>query len=256
MKETSSSGSWILSGKVISVWMRSHVASENNDLSSSDDEFEDGTQIEPFSCDSRKVVIVSGSRVGSGASRGARPLPWLGCFACKHLTWIFRSLVSPGISVSPACRAQTGRGRAKSWAQSLFCPEQSLSQSGTLRQQAVARLCLARARRGSLSVSFSENFTRSVDWAGNCLDVSPGPSRVLRIRIRTGGRLSHRWPVILTQLWAPDLQSSICRPPLHTLGMDKSTNLTVTRHGLASIKQSRESGKWTWQELQCVFLKC
>ena len=47
--------------------MRSHAASKKNDLSSSDDEFEDGTQIEPFSCDSRKVVIVSGSRVGSGA---------------------------------------------------------------------------------------------------------------------------------------------------------------------------------------------
>ena len=69
----------------------------------SDDESEDGTQDRHICCDSRKVVNVSLSRppVGSGATRGARPLPRLGCFACKHLTWIFRSLVSPASAISP-----------------------------------------------------------------------------------------------------------------------------------------------------------
>ena len=164
----------------------------------SDDEFEDGTQILPFYWDSRKVVNVSRSRVGSGAPRGARPLPWLGCLACKHLTWIFRSLVSPASAPpaewSPAAGSELSTITFLSWA------------PGPVWRLPVARLCLSRL--GSLSVSFSENFTRSVDWAGNW-ELVPGPSRVSpgdQDQDWSSG-LSHRWPVLLTSHCDPLLSS-------------------------------------------------
>ena len=130
----------------------------------SDDEFEDGPQIEPFYGDSRKVVNVSRSRVGSGASRGARPLPWLGCLACKHLTWIFRSLVSPVSAVSPACRVEPGRAEHNHFF--VLSPR-------SVCRLAVARLCLsrlasARSRFPSVKISPEASTERE-------LGAGPGP---------------------------------------------------------------------------------
>ena len=159
LKETSSSGSWILSGKVISGL---------NEISR---RFQEKWSLElrwwiwRWNTDRTIFLWFKESRYCKwvqGRVRGS--LPWLGCFACKHLTWIFRSLVSPGISVSPACRAQTGRGRAQSWAQSLFCPEQSLSQSGQWLGSAWPRLAAARSRFPSVKISPEASTEPGTAW--------------------------------------------------------------------------------------------
>ena len=121
----------------------------------SDDELEDGTTdrtILLWFKESRYCESVPGRVRGCS---WARPPARLGCLACKHLTWIF-SLVSPASAREP---------RLQSSAQAAL----TVLSLGTITflswARRVARLCLA-GSGSSLSVSFSENFTRSVDWAG------------------------------------------------------------------------------------------
>ena len=132
-------------------------------------------KIETFCCDLRKVVNVSRPPVGSGATRGARPLPRLGCFACKHLTWIFRSLVSP---------ASAMRSRLQSPAEAELRAEHNhfFVLSPAERPVWPGSACPRLASAGSsLSVSFSSQWKfHPKRW------LRAGPEPSLRIRIRTG----------------------------------------------------------------------
>ena len=126
-------------------------------------------KIETFYFDSRKVVNGSRSRVGGSWTR-----PCLG-FACKHLTWIFRSLVSP----APA-RPWPGLDPA----QSLFL---------SWHRQ---RLGPARPATASLVSSLSV----SVKISPEAL-TEPGPGASPADQDQDRG-LSHLRSVILTPLWS------------------------------------------------------
>ena len=203
----------------------------------SDDEFEDGTQILPFYWDSRKVVNVSRSRVGSGAPLGARPLPWLGCLACKHLTWIFRSLVSP--ASAPPAEWSPAAGGALSWAQSLFCPEPPV-RCGPGTGCGPALLVPPRLALGFLQWKFHPKRRLSRE-----LGAGPGPEPSESWGSGSGLELwsqsSLTRPPDITLWPTPVLRSSFCRPPLHTLGRDKSSNLTVTRQ---TCNHQAVKGEW------------